>query len=380
MKKVLFLQIKGNTYGGVWQVNKLVGEELLKNNYQVHIISIRNNQEDIKLEYNKDLVVKTINEKDIWESYHLNDVLDELKKFKFINSFKMIISKLKYNKGLKKDIKKLQDYIKELDPDYIVTSHYQLLDMIPNEYLNKTINEHHTSFEDMIKHRATRKTLKKYNGKIKYLWLTKETMNYAIKFGLKESYYIYNAVKFKSDKISDVIKNKKLITIARFSNQKRIDLMIDIVEEIFKDKKFQDWKLEIYGTGEEENKIKEHIHNNKQIKIMGITNNPKKELLTSSINLNTSSFEGFCLSILEAQECGVPTITLNFGESVFEEIIDNKTGIIALNKEDYINKLKELMQDTDKLLYLSKNAKDYSEKFQIENIVNDWINLFNKID
>ena len=30
MKKVLFLQNEGNNYGGVWQVNKLVGEELQK--------------------------------------------------------------------------------------------------------------------------------------------------------------------------------------------------------------------------------------------------------------------------------------------------------------------------------------------------------------
>ena len=46
MKKVLFLQNKGNNYGGVWQVNKLVGEELQKNNYVVSIVSIRNSKKN----------------------------------------------------------------------------------------------------------------------------------------------------------------------------------------------------------------------------------------------------------------------------------------------------------------------------------------------
>ena len=113
---------------------------------------------------------------------------------------------------------------------------------------------------------------------------------------------------------------------------------------------------------------------------MGVTDNPKKELLNASINLNTSSFEGFSLSILEANECGVPTITFDFGESVHEEIINEKTGIIADDTGDYIEKLKELMLNESKLKILSKNAKEFSKEFHIENIVNKWIELFNEYD
>ena len=39
--KILFLQNKGNSYGGVWQVNKTVGEALIHDGYDVAIISIR---------------------------------------------------------------------------------------------------------------------------------------------------------------------------------------------------------------------------------------------------------------------------------------------------------------------------------------------------
>ena len=380
MKKVLILQNKGKTYGGVWQVNKLVGETLLEYGYDISIVSIRDNQNDLIIEHDKRLKVFTINEKDIWYTYKGTEIINEFKKFHIIKSIKMAISRIKHDIDIKKDIKKLHKYIREYKPNYIITSHYQLLDMIPKEYLNITINEQHSSFKDAINHKATRKTYDKYNGKIKFLWLTKKTMEDAIAYGLKNNTYIYNAVRFKSKETADITKNKKLITIARLSEQKRIDIMIDIAKELFKDKKLKDWVLEIYGNGELEDELRKQIGNHKQIKLMGVTDNPKQELLNSSINLNTSSFEGFSLSILEANECGVPTITFDFGESVHEEIINNKTGIIANDKEDYINKLKELMLNKDKLLELSKNAKEFSSEFHIENIIKKWIELFAEYD
>ena len=49
MKKVLFVQIKGKSKAGVWFVNKTIGEELIKNGYEVEILSIRNNKNDIFL-------------------------------------------------------------------------------------------------------------------------------------------------------------------------------------------------------------------------------------------------------------------------------------------------------------------------------------------
>ena len=144
-------------------------------------------------------------------------------------------------------------------------------------------------------------------------------------------------------------------------------------------------EAEAEANPDEEQFILEEVKFNKkkkykQIKLMGVTNNPKKELLSSSINLNTSSYEGFSLSILEANECGVPTLSLDFGESVHEQILNNQTGIIVESKEDYINKLKELMLDEKKLLQLSKNVKEFSNNFHIEKIIDKWLDLFNELD
>lgn len=380
MKKILFLQIKGKSFGGVWQVNKTIGEELLKQNYQVSIVSLRNNKNNLKLEHDKKLEVFTINEIDNWGTHEGKDIINSFKKLKIMKGLTLVLERIKYQNKLKKDIKKLQKYIEKLNPDYIITTHYQLIGMIQKKYLKRVLHEQHSSLKDAMNHKATKKTLFKYKDKIKYIWLTKSTMEEAINYGLENSYYIYNAVRFKSDTTADVIKNKKIITIARLSKDKSLDKMIDIAKEIFKDKKLSQWILEIYGSGEEEEYIKNKINNHKQIKLMGLTNDPKKELLSASINLNTSKYEGFALSILEANECGIPTVTFNFGESVEEEIINGKTGIIAKDKEDYINKLKQLMTNEQQLLELSKNCKQFNQNFQIEKIIKEWIKLFKEID
>lgn len=369
--KILFLQNKGKNFAGVGQVNKLVGDYLVRDGYEVSIVSIRDNICDKNLDYDKRIHVETLNTKDLWGSYSYSEILDNLKKIKIKEFFKSLRHRIHNNFTMQKDKKKLHEYIFSYQPDYIITSHYQLLDMIPKGYLFKTFHEQHTSFRDSFVHPKTRKTLLKYKDKIAYIWLSKKTMEDAVNHGLKNSFYIYNAVRFETDKCADVVKNKKLVTIARISSQKRIDLMIEIANEIFKNKKYADWSLEIYGDGPELDKVKKLIKS-KQIKLMGTTNNPKKILMSSSINLNTSSFEGFSLSILEANECGIPTVSFDFGESVNEEIIDKKTGFIANDKNDYIEKLELLMSDENLLKKMSKDVKEFNKNFQIENIIKVW--------
>lgn len=381
MKKILFIQLKGKSYGGVWQVIKSVGESLIQKGYDVSVVSLRENPDNIVIEHDPKLKLTTINPNDIWENtYTGKEIIDELKKFHLIEASKRLLIRIKHEISIKKDTKKLHQYIYEYNPDCIITAQYQLINMIPKKLLNITIHEQHISFRESISHKDTKRVFDKYKDKIKFLWLTKQTMLDAIEYGITNSYYIYNPVRFKSDKVSNVTKNKKLITIARLSTQKRLDKMVSIAKEIFKDKKYQDWTLEIYGNGPEEDKIKKLIGNHKQIKLMGVTNDPKKELLKASINLNTSDSEGFALSILEANECGVPTVTLDFGESVKEEILDGKTGTIANDQKDYVKKLKGLMDNPKKLQELANNAKEFSKEFQPENITEEWIKLFNKLN
>ncbi len=372
--KIVFLQNKGKSYGGVWQVNKLVGEALIKDGYDVSIISIRENHNDNQLEHDDRLHVETLNTIDDWETYTYSEIIDELKKMHLKKAFCKLKYRLHNNRTLKKDTKKLELYLDEFQPDYIISSHYQLLDMIPKKYLSKTYHEHHTDFNDALQ-KANWKTLLKYDKKVKYIWLCKSTMEKAIEHGLHNNYYIYNAVRFHNTKENDVVKHKKLVTVARICDQKRIDKMVNIANKLFEDSNYKDWILEIYGDGPREKDVKALIKSS-QIKMMGRTDSVKDVFMSASINLITSDYEGFCLTIVEGYECGVPVVSLNFGEPTEEVIENNVSGFIAKDEDDYLIKLKKLMNDSKLLMEMSKKCKKFNSKFQINNIVKEWEKLF----
>ena len=382
MKKLFILQNEGMSLGGIWFVNKSISEALVELGYEVEILSIRNASLPSKLEIDDRVKLITINEKDLWGVTRKKEILELLLNLRIFNAIKLYFRRLKELKLLENDYDKVREYIRSNNPDYILTTHYQLLDAIPKEFLKRTIHEQHTSFYATKMVRDNIRVFNKYRDKIKFVWLTKSTCEEAINNGYTNSCYIYNPVRFERDKCALVNKNKKLITISRLSSEKRIDLMIDIVKDIFMDNRFKDWTFEIYGKGELERDIVDKIGDNKQIKFMGATDDPEKEFLNASINLNTSLFEGFCLSVIESAYCGVPTVAFNFGESILEEIIQDKTGVYVEQDDNcgYKNKLIELMSDSNKLDRMSKECREFALNFEIDTIIKQWLDLFNSLD
>ena len=372
MKKVLFIQNKGKSAGGVWFVNKTIAEELIKKGYEVLILSIRDNPENILLSHDSRLMLHSINKNDLWE----------ISKRKDITSVKSFIKYMKEHIKLFIDFLKAKIFITRYNPDYVITSHYQVLDAVPKKFYSRTLNEQHSSMKDVKNNKSNYNKLLKYSRRVfGMIWMSKSTKESADKLGFRNNYYIYNPIRFDTKKIANVKKNKKLICITRINEgQKRISLMLEIVKEVLKNN--PDWTFEIYGFGDFTEKSLKILNNEKNIKYMGYTDNPEKILLGSSINLNTSLFEGFSLSILEASMCGVPTISFDFGESVFEEIDNGITGYIIKNDniKEYIQKLNNLMNDFQKLEYMSNNCKKFSKNFASNQIVNEWISLFDKID
>lgn len=384
-KKVLILQSKGRQVGGVWFVNKTLAEGLADLNYEVEVISIRDNPTDYIPPHSEKIKVFTINEKDLWETTKKRDILNACLKGNLFKVFKLLLKKIEDNWKLNNDYKKLGKYILNFKPDIIINSHYELIKAIPNKYLRVTINEIHTSFDRVYKECWDAiKTLKKYKNKIgKMVWLTSATCQDAISKGFDNSTYIYNPIRFQEPEISNVSENKTLITMCRLSSkEKRLDLMVDIVSEVLSDPSFENWKFEIYGPGVPTKEVISVIDKNPKIELKGNIEMPQTALKNSSIYLSTSPYEGLALSILEAMECGIPTVAYHFGESTEEEIIDHKTGLIIPfgNREKFIQELKNLMLDEVTLKKMSENCKEYAKTFSLDNILKQWIKLFNEIE
>ena len=82
MKKVIFIQNE-DALGGIWYVNKTIGEALAKKGYDVRIVSVRAGSNCMQKDISN-VKVDIINDKYSWDLMRKKEVLFPLKKLKII--------------------------------------------------------------------------------------------------------------------------------------------------------------------------------------------------------------------------------------------------------------------------------------------------------
>lgn len=380
--RILFLQKVDNANGGITNVNINLMSYFLSLDYQVDVLSLRHGDTWENVSYPQGVNKYLINEKDVWGCPRLKDLLKDLKHGNLIRGAALLVERFVYKRKISNDYKKSRKEIERLKPDVIINSHYELLVGIGESYLRKTIMHFHTNFEQVLTNRSYLKTFRKYASKIyTFVWLSKETKNKAVAHGLENSKCIYNPLSFSEQRCADM-SNKKVVFIGRLSKEKRVHLAINYFKEVVCNNEFNEWKFEIYGSGELAEEIKCDIGNNHQIIFKGPTEQVNEAMLGSSLLVLTSSFEGMPLVVLEANECGVPALVYDFGESSREVVIDGKTGIIVPqnNETMYKEMMEKIFRDEDYRLELSSECKKFAKSFALENIGREWLNLFKEMN
>ena len=122
----------------------------------------------------------------------------------------------------------------------------------------------------------------------------------------------------------------KIVTIARFSWIKGLDLLTQVAS-VLKNKNLNfEWILIGAGSDAEKERYLYDVHEKKlgqQLANIGKTSHQDtlKILQKCDVYVQTSLNEGFCNSILEAQAIGIPCVAFNVG-GLPENIADKKTG------------------------------------------------------
>lgn len=175
---------------------------------------------------------------------------------------------------------------------------------------------------------------------------------------------------------------KRVVAIARYSHEKGIDLLLkawSIVE-----KQIPDWRLDVYGDGERtpyEQLIDELKINRKCCELHGRTDDVEKEYCNSSIFVLSSRFEGFGMVLTEAMACGLPVVSFDCPWGPRSIISNGKDGLLVENGNvDSLADGMILLMSNDALRQqMAKAGVDNVRRFSIENIAQQWRELFDQI-
>lgn len=173
-------------------------------------------------------------------------------------------------------------------------------------------------------------------------------------------------------------KKKQMLFVGRLVEDKGINYLIQIWEDI--EKNDNEWNLVIVGDGPLRKLIENEITSRglKRIRLAGAQNNVTPFYETSSILLMTSLFEGFPLVLFEAMSRGCVPIAFNSFASLPDIIDDNINGfrITPFNTDEYTAKLKAIITNPDSLGNMAEAAVEKADKYAIERIGRQWLELF----
>ena len=285
---------------------------------------------------------------------------------------------------------RLRSFVKGFKPDVIISCGQEEKQIIPLIPCRLKIREIHlvSSYRSYCyKNKIISKILDFFDYKLlihfydKYILLTHEDHKVFFHGNKQKAEVIHNPLTI-TPIISTQI-NKSVITCCRLDNfQKQINEMIDAFAIV--SKKHPDWLLKIYGDGPDKNNLQEQITRlkiDKNVILMGRTNNVPLALSNSSIYCMTSAIEGFPLSLTEAMSCGLPVVTYQFPCGAKDILEGSDAGYLVPmhNIEMLADKICYLIEHEEVRKEMSKNAIKRAQDFEICNIMNKWINLFEEL-
>lgn len=174
---------------------------------------------------------------------------------------------------------------------------------------------------------------------------------------------------------SNGVKRKKIVTVTRLEPQKNLSLLIKAFSIL--NKKFNDYKLYIYGIGSEENRLKKMIQKynlEKKVILAGRVKSIPYEIDDAELFVLPSNYEGMPNVLLEAMSLSLPVITTNSTEVVSSIIDDNENGIIVPKGDVVVltHAMNRVLGD-EKLKYrLGQTAGNIKNIYSKDNIIKLW--------
>lgn len=174
----------------------------------------------------------------------------------------------------------------------------------------------------------------------------------------------------------------RIVSMGRLVYPKGFQYLIRAFAQI--QEQYSDWKIYIYGEGQDKNRLQNEINNlslQHKIKLKSADANVESIMMQASLFVLPTLYDGFGLVLAEAMACGVPCISFD-SECGPGEIIRNKEdGFLAPTKD--INslavKMSILMKNQGLRIQMGTKAKGNIYRFKMDQIGTLWQKYFESI-
>ncbi|MBB5937444.1 glycosyltransferase family 4 protein [Streptomyces zagrosensis] len=175
---------------------------------------------------------------------------------------------------------------------------------------------------------------------------------------------------------------KWVVAAGRLAPVKRYDLLIKAFAKVVAQR--PDWRLRIYGGGEERAKLRALIDRlglYNHIYLMGPANPLDPEWAKGSIAAVTSSLESFGMTIVEAMRCGLPVVSTDCPHGPSEIIDDGVDGRLVPpgNVNEIASALLALINDDELRRRMGRAALEGSARFDPSQIAGRYEALFSDL-
>lgn len=191
---------------------------------------------------------------------------------------------------------------------------------------------------------------------------------------------IPNPVTQYPEVIDDIPKDVgRIIFVGRFNHEKRIDRLITAFS-MFADK-YPDWHVDIFGDGNEKDKLLRQIDEcglENRVVIHEPTKAIYDEYKRSEMLVLCSEHEASPLVLVEAMACGVPCVSMDCPTGPRAIIKDGKTGLLAKDGDvkDLAYKIEWLIIHDAERKEMGRNARIFAASRKQCVVMSQWEQLY----
>lgn len=194
-------------------------------------------------------------------------------------------------------------------------------------------------------------------------------------------YVIPNSLSFDNETPAE-LDHKRILSVGRLTAQKWFQKLLEAALEI--KEKLPDWKIDIFGEGEEkedllriikENNLDGYVHIHEPVK------NIKEQYMKSDMLAVTSRWEGFPMVILEAEACGLPVVSFDCDYGPGDLIKHGGNGYLVPvgDAHAFAGRVVEIALNKEKRKGMGRMSFENAQKYRESEVFRLWDRMLNEV-